>query len=166
MKGGNRHGAGRPAIRLLTDQVRREDIRSLARFQYMRPEDTSTWVGSLQVGVEWQPCRFGGFRPWFLCPDCRRRCGHLYLLRELPKCRRCGQLAYPSQSQDAFDRSWRRTRKLEARIGCEDFMTKVPIKPKHMRWQTFSECVRSLRREQALRNAIFVGWGKRLDGLE
>lgn len=147
-------------------QLQREDIRTLAKFQGMHPGVNVVLVGILPIDIEWQPCRFGGFRPWFLCPDCGRRAAVLYLLHEQPKCVRCRRLAYPSQSLDEFDRSWRRTRKLEARIGCNNFMTEVPIKPKWMHWETFAGCVGQLQREQAFRDAIFVGWGKRYFGIE
>ena len=40
--------------------------------------------------------RFGGLRYWFLCPRCGRRVGKLYHL-ERWACRRCHDLAYPSQ---------------------------------------------------------------------
>ncbi len=40
---------------------------------------------------------FGGYRRWFECPDCARRCRILYLEDHF-KCRRCAGLVYPSQS--------------------------------------------------------------------
>ncbi len=42
----------------------------------------------------------GGKRPWFACPQCQRRVGILYHAPSLPFfCRRCCNLAYPSQYQ-------------------------------------------------------------------
>jgi hypothetical protein len=42
----------------------------------------------------------GGKRPWFICPTCPRRVGVLYHKHGLPfRCRRCWELAYPSQYQ-------------------------------------------------------------------
>lgn len=164
MRGGRRLGAGRPARKLQTVQLPCEEIRNLARFQHLHPGVVSVPVGILDVRLEWQACQFGGFRPWFACPGCTRRCGALYLWREQPRCARCYRLAYPSQSLDTFDRSWRRTRKLEARIGAEDFMHKVPFKPRGMHWDTFEGAIEKLFREQAFRNEIFVRWGNRYFG--
>lgn len=166
MRGGRRLGAGRPCHKLQTVQLPREDIRSLARFQRLHPDISTVPVGIIDVGLDWQACRFGGFRPWFLCPGCGRRCALLYLWREQPKCARCYGLTYPSQALDKFDRSWLRTRKLEARIGALDFRTRVPFKPRGMHWDTFEETIARLFREQAFRDAIFVGWGKRYFGVE
>ena len=42
------------------------------------------------------PQRLGGYRLWFTCPSCGRRCGVLYLppWRHVFRCRLCHQLAY------------------------------------------------------------------------
>jgi hypothetical protein len=50
---------------------------------------------------------FGGLRFWWLCPECGRRCGILYLppKRTYFKCRLCHRLTYrSSQEAHAFDR--------------------------------------------------------------
>jgi hypothetical protein len=62
------------------------------------------------VGITWTACRFGGFRPWFECPDCGRRVVKLY--REYRSvgefsewrlgrafCRHCLRLVYRSQRE-------------------------------------------------------------------
>ncbi|MDF0649993.1 MAG: hypothetical protein CV081_05280 [Nitrospira sp. LK265] len=50
----------------------------------------------------------GGKRPWFACPQCERRVGILYHVPSRPFfCRRCCDLAYPSQYQ-ARNRSYGR----------------------------------------------------------
>src|SRR5260370_34164013 len=41
-----------------------------------------------------------GKRPWIVCPRCQRRCGLLYFrLKDLPLCRKCLGLHYPSQRE-------------------------------------------------------------------
>jgi hypothetical protein len=40
---------------------------------------------------------WGATRRWVGCPACRRRAAILYLHQERFRCRRCAQLAYPSQ---------------------------------------------------------------------
>ena len=39
-------------------------------------------------------CTFGGFRYWFLCPDCNRRCASLYKKKNHFTCRVCHRLKY------------------------------------------------------------------------
>lgn len=59
--------------------------------------------------------RFGGWRWWFLCPGCRRRCGVVYWrtgAEASPACRTCSQLRYISQLCDTGERLHRRARKL------------------------------------------------------
>src|SRR5258707_8196369 len=54
---------------------------------------TDSWTGERTehapyVALEWTACRYGGRRPWFLCPACRLRCAVLYL-RGRTACRTC-----------------------------------------------------------------------------
>lgn len=161
MSGGRRWGAGRPQERLQVQQLHCNDVRVMARLGYLLPSMKDVWVRDVLVCLDWQPCRFGGSRPWFLCPTCGRRCAMLYFLQGVAICIRCGKLAYPTQSMDKFERSWYRTRKIEARLGISDSRTQVLSRPKYMREETHSRLVMQLRREQAIRNYIFVGWGKR-----
>lgn len=62
-------------------------------------------------------CTFGGTRAWLHCPRCSRRVGVLYFSGGAFKCRRCGGVAYTTQSEDAIARSWRRQHKIEAKLG-------------------------------------------------
>lgn len=69
------------------------------------------------VELDRTACTFGGSRTWFRCPHCHRRCLVLYLRGGTFRCRRCGRVAYTSQSEDVIGRSWRRQQRLEARLG-------------------------------------------------
>ena len=69
------------------------------------------------VPLERTPCHYGGSRPWFNCPRCRRRVAVLYLRASGFACRHCQRVTYASQSDDALGRTWRRQAKLEARLG-------------------------------------------------
>jgi hypothetical protein len=90
------------------------------------------------------PCRFGGTRPYFICPGvvngvtCGRRVGKLYGPGRYFLCRRCYRLAHASQSEDASDRALRRANKIRKRLG-GDASTDAPFprKPKRMRRQTY-----------------------------
>jgi hypothetical protein len=63
---------------------------------------------------------YGGVRWWFLCPQCGRRCGVLYLQRTAPlpwACRLCSGLVYRSQLEGQTGRRVRKLRKVLARAG-------------------------------------------------
>ena len=101
------------------------------------------------VPIHWQPCRFGGNRPYFVCPGvvngqaCGRRaiklfCGGRYYL-----CRHCYRLSYASRNEDAYDRASRRANKNRMRLGGEPGMSgPIPGRPKGM-WRTTYQCLRS-----------------------
>jgi hypothetical protein len=63
-------------------------------------------------------CRFGGSRPFFICPGlangsaCGRRVTKLYGAGLYFSCRHCYRLAHTSQSEGASDRSLRRANKV------------------------------------------------------
>ena len=88
----------------------------------------------VRIGGEWEdvnetvrivrmPCRFGGARPYFVCPGvvngtaCGRRVAKLYGPGRYFVCRHCCRLAYSSQSEDAQRRSMRRANKTRQRLG-------------------------------------------------
>lgn len=160
MRGGMRTGAGRPSKRWQTHQLPRVDIRELIREERLGPGASMRKVGISTVPIEWEPCRFGGSRPWFLCPCCGNRRAVLYVVHDVAMCVRCGRISYSTQALSKFDRSWHRTRKIEARLGCADSQCMLPTKPKGMHWDTFSRLFLALRHEQALRNRIILGWAK------
>ena len=59
--------------------------------------------------IVWMPCRFGGARPYFICPGvvngiaCGRRVAKLYGAGTYFLCRQCYRLAYASQREDRYD---------------------------------------------------------------
>jgi len=69
------------------------------------------------IGIKRTACALGGSRPWFACPRCGGRVALLYLRGGRFKCRKCHDLRYASQSEDAMGRSWLKQQKLEARLG-------------------------------------------------
>ena len=68
-------------------------------------------------------CRFGGTRPYFICPGvvngiaCGRRVAKLYGPGRYFLCRHCYRLAHASQSEDNMDRTLRRANKIRQRLG-------------------------------------------------
>ena len=69
------------------------------------------------IGLDWVPCRFGGVRPWFLCPRCGRRCGFLYAGTGGFRCRDCGGLAYWTTRDDPVHRHLRHAERIRKKLG-------------------------------------------------
>jgi hypothetical protein len=82
------------------------------------------------VSVAWTPCRFGGQRPWFLCPvnSCRRRCAKVYLAEDFFACRRCLGLAYARQQEPVRQRGLHKARKIRASLGGSANMMDSPLR--------------------------------------
>jgi hypothetical protein len=100
------------------------------------------------IGLVRLPCRFGGERAYFLCPDCGRRCEVLYGPSRFGgfACRLCLRLGYASESESPVDRTWRRQRKLEARLDDDGG------KPAWMRWRTFEAIIAAIDAQEERRD--------------
>lgn len=102
------------------------------------------------LAITWTPCHMGGERPWFSCPDCRRRAGNLYLLPATGRftCRLCARLNYASQQQSRVETLIERAHKLRARLGCTGGLFRPPLselaKPRYMHWPKFWETLHRL----------------------
>jgi hypothetical protein len=66
------------------------------------------------IDVEQTAANFGGYRDWFICPGCRRRCGTLYIRSQI-RCRICHGLAYLTQTERDVERRLRRIGKRRER---------------------------------------------------
>ena len=85
-------------------------------------------------------CRFGGNRPFFLCPG-GVNCGHRVTKLYHPRggyilCRHCHKLTYASQSKSELGRARRRADKIRRRLGGESGLFE---KPKGMHRKTFQK---------------------------
>jgi hypothetical protein len=107
------------------------------------------------AGGEWQdvsetvrivhvPCRFGGSRPYFICPGvvngiaCGRRVAKLHGPGRYFLCRHCYRLAHASQSESGWDRALPRANKIRQRLGGNPGMAaSFPKKPKGMWRRTY-----------------------------
>jgi hypothetical protein len=99
-------------------------------------EDVAETVRIVRVA-----CRFGGARPYFICPGvvngvaCGRRVAKLHGPGRYFLCRHCYRLAHASQGEGAWDRTLRRAGKIRQRLGGDPGMAApFPPKPKGM-WQ-------------------------------
>jgi len=113
----------------------------------------NNWYGEdwqsidMKVPLAFTPCRYGGTRPYFICPNqnCNRRVQHLYGSYPYFLCRHCLDLAYPVQREKDYDRAARRADKAREKLKAEPgILNGLPIfKPKGMHQKTFDR----LRRE-------------------
>jgi hypothetical protein len=67
------------------------------------------------------PCNLGGVRYWFVCPECGKRVGGLYLVlgRMHFRCRHCNKLTYRSRNRckvEAWGHTSRQIKKLQSEI--------------------------------------------------
>jgi hypothetical protein len=115
------------------------------------------------VDIVRAPCRFGGTRPYFICPgvvngtDCGRRVAKLYGPgRRYFLCRHCYRLAYASQSQDGLGRLRRRANKASQRLGGDSGSNaEFPPRPKGMWRRTYERlCGQAVEAEERADDAL------------
>lgn len=105
------------------------------------------WDESDHSAIPWErqipyvrtPCRYGGTRPYWLCPFCRRRFEVLVMTTNgrTWACRKCLRVCYVSQTLGRGDRLQRRAERIYNSLGGEHEDGLV-YKPKGMRWRTFN----------------------------
>lgn len=106
------------------------------------------------AGGDWKPVNehfqfermeqpFGGSRLFLTCPRCQRRCLVLYGGCHF-RCRKCSNLVYASQNEDASGRAMSKAQKIRKRLGCDGgFDDPFPPKPKGMHWATYDRMERA-----------------------
>ncbi|ACL01975.1 conserved hypothetical protein [Desulfatibacillum aliphaticivorans] len=90
------------------------------------------------VYFEYTPCNLGGSRPWFLCPQCKKRVAILYGIGKYFMCRNCHGLVYACQRDRKAERLMSKAQKIRRKIGADPNLS-IPImfKPKYMHQKTF-----------------------------
>jgi hypothetical protein len=127
-------------------------------------EDVAETVHIVRVA-----CRFGGTRPYFICPGvvngiaCGRRVAKLHSPGRYFLCRHCYRLANASQSEGAWDRTLRRANKIRQRLGGAPGMDEpFPPKPKGMWLRTYERLSEQAFEAETLADQAFVTRVKRL----
>ncbi len=137
------------------------------------------------AGGEWQdvaetvnivrvPCRFGGNRPYFVCPgvvngiSCGRRVVKLHGPGRYFLCRHCYRLAHASQSEGGWDRALRRANKIRQRLGGDPgIAAPFPEMPKGMWRQTYERlCNQAFEAEMVADEAFAIGAERLLARIE
>ena len=114
------------------------------------------------VALTTTPCRFGGLRWWWRCPETGRRCAKLYLPNGGRRFlgRAAHGLAYASQREDAVARAHRRAGRVHRRLGGDARLASAPVpaRPRGMRLRTYERLVAELwEAEDALGEAFLAG---------
>ncbi|MGM0583757.1 MAG: hypothetical protein ACQEUZ_03805 [Pseudomonadota bacterium] len=116
---------------------------------FRSPETGGAWVDIEQsVAITREPCRYGGSRPYFLCPKlgCGRRVVKLFKSGHRFLCRQCHGLVYESQAETAWKRRLRRANKLRERLGGPvGMLNRMPWKPPQMHTTTYEQMVAEIR---------------------
>jgi hypothetical protein len=144
----------RTNLKIRAEQVHQLDIRKMTMvsdrhtliFRHGRNQTQYHVVGDhliidshdQKISIEKTHCHYGGFRKWFLCPQCSKRIAILYELNNQYQCRKCHHLPYTSQRAPEFDRLLIKVRKIRDRMdGAHDLLMPVMFKPKGMHLETF-----------------------------
>ena len=121
------------------------------------------------VRIARAPCRFGGTRAYFICPGivngvaCRRRVTKLHGAGRYFLCRHCYRLTYASQNEGVLDRTHRRIRKINRRLGRGDRPPDmIPAKPKGMWARTYQRLRDRIDEDESRAETMFVTQGQQL----
>lgn len=109
-----------------------------------RRRDSGEWCDMREpIDLEWTACNYGGERPWFLCPACRRRVAVLYGPGARFACRHCYSLAYASTREAPHDRLLRKAQAIRERLGgSANIYSPFPQRPKGMHHRTYERLFR------------------------
>ena len=101
------------------------------------------------VAIDYRPCRFGGSRPFLICPACQKRVMNLALLPRGLRCGPCGRITYQKRWDTDLSRRVRNANEVAARLGGSTWMDK-PVRPKGMHRRTFERLLAERDRRVAM----------------
>jgi hypothetical protein len=121
------------------------------------------------VRIVWIPCRFGGARPYLICPGvvngiaCQRRVAKLHGPGRYFLCRHCYRLAHASQRESVLDRAIRRASKIKRQLGGEGGLAaSFPPRPRGMWQRTYERLREKATAADMMANAAFEAEAERL----
>ena len=101
-----------------------------------------------RINLATTPCNFGGERARFICPGCLTNRDVLFCVGGVFRCRQCHNLAYASTREDNMDRSTRRVRKLQEKLGyLHGDPWLIPPRPEGMSYRKYWRLVDQLCEE-------------------
>jgi hypothetical protein len=123
------------------------------------------WVNSAlgstfshQIRLDRTPCHYGGYRLWFLCPQCASRRAVLYGFAGDGQfgCWGCLDLVYASQDERKICRLWRRQAMIESKLkgGWR--------RPRYMHRRTFAKLSKQRDTVIEKQNRLFCTGARRL----
>jgi hypothetical protein len=168
--GGNGSGGHNGQGRIVGESLKRLDIRGPENWRHLdigSPVLSYCSPSYTEVALRWRPCRFGGSRPFLVCPRCLRSSLVLYVWGGRLLCRVCARVAYASQRHHRQQRLLRASLKLRVRLGQEPshrpptLLDPIPERPCGMWQRTYDRLVERL---VTVENAILglansrLGW--------
>lgn len=125
------------------------------------------------IPIRWMPCRYGGRRPYFVCPGivngvaCRRQVVKLYCARRYYLCRHCYRLTHASRNEDRCDRALRRANKIRMRLGGEPgYEAMIPRRPRGMWRKTYDRLFKAVIDNETLADERLARLASRLLDLD
>lgn len=122
------------------------------------------------VRLDQTPCNYGGHRSWFVCPNCSKRVGVLYLRGKYFICRKCSNLNYASSQESGNwnNEAIRHLRRIQEKLNCKDWapmdcMYKTPTRPKGMHGRTYERLLRIYRECISNYNGSFLAVYKKYE---
>ena len=106
-------------------------------------------------------CNYGGYRKWFLCPQCQKRVALLYGAGKYFLCRHCYSLTYDSCNASPLQRIFDRANKLRESLGGHAGVA-FPIadRPKGVHHATYNRIVAEIYRLEDLgERGMISKWG-------
>ena len=155
-KAGAFEGASSGGIRFkgdAEDQTEFDFFFSNNHLNLYSPEDDGSLLDQ-RIPIVWQDCRFGGSRPFFICPEpeCGKRRMYLYSKpgHRHFACRSCHNLAYPSQSMGCLERLRTEANRIRIDLGGKPgSLNPLPEKPRGMHWGKYTSAIERLKTVEA-----------------
>ncbi len=143
-------------------QIAAEESRLRLEYSYRR--NGGDWEDINQPApLTWMPCRFGGKRPYFLCPgvvdrvSCGRRVMKLYGADRYFLCRHCHHLSHASQGEAPWDRALRRANRIRMKLGGDPgTANQFPDKPIGMWHRTYERLREENSEAEHLADALMM----------